>query len=185
MKEIDQRKSVIIFKTKVVEKSLILKLKDAAKSAPSCFNKQPWRYVFVSKKDSNRKKLESALSITNGWAKKADLLICLSVNEKDDCQLNNVTYAYYDAGLSAMALTLEAEHLGLKSHQMAGFNSKKVQKGLSLPLEQKVVAIIAVGYENVQGSFLSKLGQKLREKLVNSRKRKNNIFYKNKYGNQL
>lgn len=70
LKEIKDRKSISFFKNKDIEKEKLDAIIEVAKWAPSSFNNQPWKFIFVSKKHKTRKALENSLNTTNGWAKK-------------------------------------------------------------------------------------------------------------------
>ena len=69
-------------------------IQDLAKNAslsPSCFNNQPWRYVFVYE----RKKLGqtfAALSKGNRWAEKASLIIAVLSKKDYDCLIKGREY---------------------------------------------------------------------------------------------
>jgi nitroreductase len=43
-------------------------------------------------------------------------------------------------------LTLQAESLGLKVHQMAGFDAELARRKLNIPEDYEPVAIVAAGY---------------------------------------
>jgi nitroreductase len=172
LKEIQQRKSPNIFLDKEIEKEKIDVILEAARLSPSCFNNQPWIYVLVNKKDKTRKELEEALNLANYWAKKASYLIVVGGNPKQDSTIHGTKYYLYDLGLSVMSLVIEAEHQGLKAHQMAGWNKEKVSEAVKLPEEIKPVVVIALGIEDKNPKTFTKLTAELREKIINQRKRK-------------
>ena len=172
MTEISGRYSPNSFSDEEIEGDKIDALIEAARRAPSSFNNQPWRYVFVSRNESSRKDLENSLALPNSWAKKASHLVVVFAREKDDKPYNKVPYHIYDSGLSAMSLVLEAEHQCLKCHQMAGFDPKKVRLALGIPEEYDVLVIIAVGYENKKLKISEKVGSKIKEKIIGSKNRK-------------
>ncbi len=180
LKEIKKRKSYVTFKDKDVEKEKIDKLIEAARWSPSCFNNQPWYYIFVSKDDELREELEKALSTGNGFAKKAPYLVAVISKKEDDCKTNGIPYYAYDTGMSVMSLALEAEHLGLNMHQMAGYNEDDVKKTLSVPDNYRVIVLFALGYPQEPEKILDKLTDKIKEKATKSRKRKpkeKNFFF--------
>jgi nitroreductase len=172
LKEIQQRKSPNIFLDKEIEKEKINAVLEAARLSPSCFNNQPWIYVLVNKKDKTRKELEEALNVANYWAKKASYLIVVGGNPKKDFVSHGIEYYLYDTGLSAMSLVIEAEHQGLRAHQMSGWNKEKVAKAVKFPEEINPIAVIALGIEDKNPKTFAKLAVDLRQKIVNQRKRK-------------
>lgn len=171
LQEIKKRRSPLVFKEDDIEKHRIEALIEAARWAPSCFNRQPWKYVFVHSKDSSRKNLEAALALGNGWAKRAPYLVAVGANPDDACKTNGLPYYAYDIGLSVMALTIEAEHQGLRVHQMAGWNEEKVKTALGFPDNYRTVVVFALGYEGEARRIWDKLEERVKERLAEPRKR--------------
>jgi nitroreductase len=171
--EIAKRKSPLVFdEKKDVEKAKLDALIEAARWAPSCFNNQEWNYVFVGRNDSTRKAIEDALSLGNGWAKKAPYIVVVGADPDKGCKTNSLPYYAYDLGLSVMNLTIEAEHLGLRVHQMAGWNETKARKALGFPESFRVVVVFALGYEADAKKIFDKLEEKIKDRLARPRTRK-------------
>jgi nitroreductase len=183
--ELRQRKSPLVFAEKDIEEEKIDALVEAARWAPSCFNNQSWNYVFVHKDSPTRKAFEEALSLGNGWASKAPYLVAVGANPEEDCQNNGLPYYAYNAGLSVMCLTIEAEHQGLRVHQMAGWKESKVKKALGFPESHRVVVVFALGYEGDVKRVWDQLEQKIKDRLAEPRKRKSTSenFFLNGFGN--
>lgn len=123
LKEIKLRYSPLLFKKKAISKAKLTRCLEAARWAPSCSNNQPWKFVLV---DSPRRitKLATAFPRGNHWAMKAPLVGFIVAKTKDDCISegnDNLEYFQYDSGMAMMNFILQAEHEGLKSHQMAVF----------------------------------------------------------------
>ncbi len=180
LSEIKNRRSIIVFQDRDVEQEKIHLLIEAARWAPSCFNKQKWNYVFVSKSDETRESFEDALSFGNGWAKSAPYLAAVSANPDQACKTNSIPYYGYDLGLSVMSLVIEAEHLGLRVHQMAGYDEIRVKAALSIPDSHRVVVIFALGYEGDVEKMKDKITEKVKEKITRARTRKDpeeNFFF--------
>jgi nitroreductase len=170
--ELKQRKSPLVFQANMVDKHQLHVLIEAARWAPSCFNNQSWHYVFVAKDHGTRSALESALSLGNGWAKKAPYLVAVGADPTQDCQTNKLPYYAYDAGLSVMSLVIEAEHQGLRVHQMAGWNEGQVKRALGFPDHYRVIVLFALGYEADVKNLWDKLTDKVKTKLTKPRERK-------------
>lgn len=183
--ELKNRKSPLVFAEKDVEKEKLDALVEAARWAPSCSNNQSWNYVFVHKNDSSRKDLEDALSIGNGWAKKPPYLVAVGVDPEEDCRNNDLPYYAYNAGLSVMCLAIEAEHQGLRVHQMAGWKESKVKKALGFPENHRVIVLFALGYEGDVKRVWDKLEQRIKDRLAEPRTRKpvNENFFVGVFGN--
>lgn len=185
--ELRKRKSPALFEERDIEEEMLQTLVEAARWAPSCSNNQSWNYVFVHKKDPTRTALEDALALGNAWAKKAPYIVTVAADPDQDCKDNGLPYYAYDAGLSVMCLVVEAEHLGLRVHQMAGWNEQKTRKAMGYPSNFRVIVIFALGYEaNVQ-SVWETLDQRMRNKVTRPRERKlpSENFFSASYGKRL
>jgi nitroreductase len=180
LRELRNRKSPFVFAEKEVEKEKIEALIEAARWAPSCFNNQSWNYVFVHKKDLTREDFENALSLGNGWAKRAPYLVAVGADPDRDCKTNNLPYYAYNAGLSVMCLAIEAEHQGLRVHQMAGWDEKKVKKYLGFPENYRIIVVFTLGYEGQVKKVWDNLEEKIKNRIAKPRKRKpitENFFF--------
>lgn len=115
-----------------------------AQLSASCFNNQPWRYVFVYE----REKLEAlyeALSRGNAWAKQSSMIIVAFSKPDDDCQIREREYHQFDLGIATATMILRATELGLVAHPIAGFSPKKTREILGIPEEYNVLTMIIVG----------------------------------------
>lgn len=188
LREIKDRRSVLSFAEDDVPTGTIGLLIEAARWAPSGFNNQPWRYVFVHRDDATRARVERALMPGNGWAAAAPWLIVVTASARDQRANNNVPYHIYDSALSVMNLCIEAEHQGLRTHQMGGFFAGRVREALGIPASQDVLVVIALGKEGrpsgLRGKLSNALYEKLRDRLAKPRTRKDpsENFYFGKWG---
>jgi nitroreductase len=123
---------------------LIEDLARHAQLAPSCFNNQPWRFVFV-RSPGVLEKMHSVLTSGNIWAHEASLIIVVCSRKEDDCIIRDRIYHQFDCGLAAGFLILRATELGLVAHPIAGFSPKKTRAVLGIPEEYKVITLIIVG----------------------------------------
>ncbi|MBR9681692.1 MAG: hypothetical protein GOV00_02740 [Candidatus Altiarchaeota archaeon] len=180
LSEIKNRKSKFLYKDTPIEKEKIELLIEAARWAPSCFNNQPWNYVLIDKDASSREAVEASLSLGNGWAKGAPLLVAVGGRTKDGCESQGIEYLLYDIGLSVMSMVIQAEHLGLGSRQMAGWNSEKLKSAVGFPHDFKPIVLVAFGYPAKPENLKEKITDRLKEKLVRARTRKapeKNFFF--------
>jgi nitroreductase len=120
-------------------------LMEAIRLTPSCFNKQPWRYLFLES-DEARQKAAAALAEGNRpWASRAPLLVVGFAREQDDCVLPDRAYYQFDLGLSAMNLMLAATQRNLVARPMAGFDPEKVRQAFGLEAHQEPLIVLAIG----------------------------------------
>jgi len=127
-----------------INKELIDELAGAASLAPSCYNNQPWRFVFVYEPD-RLLKLKKALTKGNEWALKGSMIIAVLSKEKDDCVLKNRIYHQFDTGMATALLLLKATELGLVAHPIAGYDEPTVHEVCNIPDEYTVITLIIVG----------------------------------------
>lgn len=127
-----------------ITSELLEKLATAASLAPSCFNKQPWRFVAVYDKEILAQ-LHQALSKGNEWVQDASMIIAVCSQRDLDCVLGQREYFLFDTGMATAFLMLRATELGLVAHPFAGYKPKLVAEILDIPPELTVIALVAVG----------------------------------------
>jgi nitroreductase len=164
----------------VVSPELIEDLAGCARLAPSCFNNQPWRFVFISA-PQKLKEMRAALSEGNRWAFGASMIIAVFSKKEDDCIIRNREYHQFDCGLAAGFLILRATELGLVAHPIAGFSPKKTQEILGIPIEFKVITLIIVGIKSEKNMSLLTEKQMRREERRPQRKNLNGFVFLNGY----
>jgi nitroreductase len=123
---------------------IVKDLAESASLAASCFNKQPWRYIFIYSQEMLRKMYE-ALSKGNEWAHNASLIVALFSKKESDCVVKNREYYLFDTGMAAANMMLRAVELGLVAHPIAGFDEEKAKEILGIPDEYLLTALLIVG----------------------------------------
>lgn len=123
---------------------LINDLANNAILAPSCFNNQPTRFVFVYE-PNQLTKLQETLSSGNAWAKAGSMIIAVSSKLDMDCIIKEREYFLFDLGQAAALIQLRATELGLVAHPIAGFDEDKVKEVLKIPIEMRVITLIIIG----------------------------------------
>lgn len=147
MDVIKHRRSRRAYADKMVEPEKIHSLFEAARWAPSSLNEQPWFYVYATRGQDLWNKIFEAVKEGNKiWAQNAPLLIC-SFARKNFIRFDSPNpSARYDLGAANAFLSLQAAHLGLNVHQMAGFDQKVIITNLGVPDRYEPVIVIAIGY---------------------------------------
>jgi nitroreductase len=125
----------------------VLAILEAGRWAPSSNNGQPWAFSVARREDALFRIIsESALSGFNAaWAPRASAYFVISTTVLN-AEGNPYKPAPFDAGLAAMSMVLQAEALGLATHQIGGFKADEL--AAALELEGKNLAptiIITVG----------------------------------------
>ncbi len=127
-----------------ITKELQQDLASCAQLSASCFNNQPWRYIFVNSKEMLTK-MHDALSKGNQWAENASLIIAVISKKDYDCVIYDRKYYWFDTGMATAFLILRATELGLVAHPIAGYSPKKTRAILSIPDDFDVIALLIVG----------------------------------------
>lgn len=124
--------------------ALIADLARHAGLAPSCYNNQPWRFVFVDD-PGTLEALRTVYSETNRWCWAASLAVVVFSRKDDDCVIRDREYHLFDTGMATAFLILRATELGLVAHPIAGFSPKRTREVLGIPEEFQVITIVLVG----------------------------------------
>jgi nitroreductase len=144
-------------------------LLEAARCAPSCFNEQPWSFLVATREDEEGfERLASCLMDGNAWAKKAPVLLLVAARLAFERNDKPNRHALHDVGLAAQSLVIQAQALGLSTHQMAGFDAQRARDVLGIPEGYEPVSMLAVGYRDEPES----LPDALREREIAPRVRK-------------
>lgn len=144
---IGRRWSPRAFADKAVTQEDLRKLFEAARWAPSSYNEQPWRFIVGVKGDATYQRIfDSLVEFNQMWAKQAPVLI-LTVASKEFSRTGKPNHhGLHDLGLATSMLMLEATHLRLHTHGMAGFDHAKARSAFGIPENYEVGAVIAVGH---------------------------------------
>jgi nitroreductase len=131
-----------------IASDVLNRLYERIRWSPSCANKQPWRFIFVTDNTAHGK-LAGALAKGNEWATKAPVLIAVCARKSDDYTRDDdpITYYQFDCGLAVMSLLLGAVEEGLMAHPMAGYDAGKAKEALDIPDEYHVICLVSLGYQ--------------------------------------
>ncbi len=127
-----------------ITEELAKDLAECAQLAPSCFNNQPWRFVFVYSKQVLQE-LFKALQKGNEWAYSASMIIAVFSRKDLDCLIKEREYYLFDTGMASAFMMLRATELGLVAHPIAGYREEQVREVLGIPEDMAVVTLIVVG----------------------------------------
>ncbi len=98
-----------------ITEDLIRDLAGCAQLSASCFNNQPWRFVFVYDPDMLKKMLKERV------------------------------YHQFDTGMATAFLILRATELELVAHPIAGYSPKKTREVLGIPEDLEVITLVIIG----------------------------------------
>ncbi|MCU0644959.1 MAG: nitroreductase family protein [bacterium] len=144
---LNKRKASRAISSEKLNDEIINKLMSAAQLSASCFNNQPWRFLFLTE-PAALEKGRKALSDGNSWAKTAPLLIVGFSKPDLDCQnRDGRKYYLFDLGMAVQLILLQATELNLVARPMSGFSPQVIKDEFQIPAEFEVYVMIAVGYE--------------------------------------
>lgn len=167
---ISHRWSPRAFDSRPVEPEKLRSVFEAARWAASSYNAQPWFFIVATKDDTEnyKKILDSFVEFNQGWAKGAPVLGLSVARLKFENNGGPNRHAFHDVGQAAANLALQATHLGLQVHQMAGILPDKARQLFGIPEGYEAVAGLAIGYPGDP----SALPDQLRQREVEPRSRK-------------
>jgi len=174
-----KRKATRAIATEKLAEALIEKIMNAAQLSASCFNNQPWRFLFLTSKLALQKG-RRAVSEGNSWANTAPLLIVGFSKPGLDCQIKDGrNYYLFDLGMASQLILLQATELNLVARPFAGFSPSVIREEFDIPDEYEIYLMIAVGYEG----DISQLSEKLQERSKAPRTRNplSENFFLNKF----
>ena len=141
---------------------------EAARWAPSANNVQPWRFIVARRGTEAFTTVHDALmGFNQAWADSAAALV-VNIAEVTDETGKPRPWAKYDLGQAVAHMSVQAQHDGLHTHQMGGFDAARLVESFDLRDGLEVVSITAVG----KVGDASALPEPLREREVAPRSRK-------------
>lgn len=180
---IEKRRAYRALKPAEITQPLINELAQSAQLSASCFNYQPWRYVFVYDKGI-LKQLYAAMSKNNDWTQKSSMIIAVFTKKELDCVVKGREYALFDTGMATAYLILRATELGLVAHPIAGYDEQKVKQILGIPDDMTVITLVIVGQHASEPNELMTEKQVEIEKTRPERQPFEKFAFVNKYAEQ-
>ncbi len=141
-----ERWSPRAFSSEPVAAEDIQTLFEAARWSPSCFNEQPWRFVYAQQQD-DLERFRSVLAEGNQvWANNAPLLVLVFSKNSFTSNDKPNRWGDFDTGAAWMALALQAHKLDLYAHGMGGFDADKAFAVTGMDSsEYNAICAVAIG----------------------------------------
>lgn len=135
------------FEPKGMSEEELMEMFEAARWAPSSYNKQPWFFLY-GHRDTNEwdKLFDLLVDFNKSWAKDASVLVLVLSRKVDEEGRENDKHAF-DAGSAWVSMALQASLSGKISHAMGGFDKERSIKDLGIPDEYEPQAMVALGYK--------------------------------------
>lgn len=180
MDAIESRRAFRSLQPVAINEELIRDLAHAASLSASCFNNQPWRFVFAYEPDALAK-VKGAMSKGNRWTHAASLIIAVCSRRDLDCPTKGRELYVFDSGMAAAFLILRATELGLVAHPIAGYDEEKVKQALAIPDDMTVITLVNVGRHLLPANDLLSAEQKEAEKQRPERKPLSEVMRLNRF----
>ena len=120
---------------------------EAGRWAPSCFNSQPWRFIYALPDTPQwQPLLDLLMDVNKLWAAKAGALVALVARTHFEANDAPAATHSFDTGSAWMSMALQAQHMGLAAHAMWGFHHDQAAHALKLPEYFSTQALIAFGH---------------------------------------
>ena len=120
---------------------------EAGRWAPSCFNSQPWRFIYALPGTPQWQPMFDLLMDVNQlWAAKAGALVALVARTHFEANDAPAATHSFDAGAAWMSMALQAQSMGLAAHAMWGFHHGQAAQTLNLGEHFATQAMIAFGH---------------------------------------
>ncbi|BES64883.1 nitroreductase family protein [Gottschalkiaceae bacterium SANA] len=147
MPEFLTRYSTRAFTNRQPTRESVLGILEAARFAPSSGNEQPWRFVIGWKKTEIHHQIFSTLTEKNQtWNEGTSTFLVLIAKQSFTRIDKENHWANFDLGSAWGFMQIQAEHDGIATHAMAGFDGEALSRILGLSDEFKPVVVVALGY---------------------------------------
>jgi nitroreductase len=134
-----KRRSIRHYKDEPVPQSVLDKILEAGRQAPSAVNRQPWHFILIQDQIVKEKIIHPRYS---GFLKDAVFAI-VGVCFLDDPVTQR--WAFVDTTIALQNMVNAAWLMGVGSCWIGGFREEKIKQILNIPEEARVVAIISFG----------------------------------------
>jgi len=156
---------------RTVDDASLAALLEAARWSPSAYNEQPWAFVIGRRKEqpgAHARVLSCLTPANQRWARDAAVLMIAAAKLTLDYNGKPNRHAMHDVGQALAWLTVQAESMGMRVHQMAGIDLEACRRELGIPEGWEPATGVAIGYEG----RVEQLPEDLREREMAPRTRK-------------
>lgn len=142
--EIARRTSIRQFSDKKVDDTVLRRIVDAGRLAPSAKNRQAWRFIVV--RDAERRQALQRAGYGQEYVGQAPAIIA-NCTTNVDYRMPNGQWSYpVDLGLATAFMMLQAVREGLGTCIITTFDEEDAKAVLSVPHLMRVVTLLLVGY---------------------------------------
>ena len=142
------RRSIRAYTREEVSEEEVKQLIEAARSAPSAGNIQPWEFVIV--RDPTIKRRLAAAALDQTFIEEAPVVIVVCANETKSGwgygSRGINLYCLQDTAAATQNMLLAAHALGLGTCWVGAFREEEVRRVINTPRGVRPVAIVPVGH---------------------------------------
>ena len=177
---VEKRRAFRALEKTEITLEIIKDLALTAQMSASCFNYQPWNFIFVYEERA-LKELFEALNEGNNWAKESSMIVAVFSKKEIDCVIGKSReYFLFDTGMATAFMILRATEMDLIMHPIAGYNHSKAKEILKIPEDMILITLLIVGKKTNNLENLTEK-QKVSELKRPPRKSLDEFIYYNKY----
>ena len=150
------------FTEETIPEDELMTIFEAARWAPSCYNSQPWRFLYARRGTPDWDRfVDLLIAFNQSWAKNASALVfivsdTLMTDPATGQQTVSQTHTF-DAGAAWAQLGLQATRSGWRAHAMAGFDHAKAREVLNVPDHFRIEAAVAIGRQGDRSTLAERL----------------------------
>ena len=141
---IKTRRSVRLYQDKPIPEEVLTRILEAGRMAPSGGNRQPWKFVVVTDKET-RKRLGKAANNQHFVGEAPVIIAAVGLNSKKIMSCG-IPADPVDVAVAIDHMTLAAVEEGLGTCWIGAFSQEKVCKILKIPSSFKVIELLPLGY---------------------------------------
>jgi len=149
---IKTRRSVRAYRSDPVPGSVIKKILDYTRLAPSANNVQPWHFIVVQD-PAKRREIAELASGQTFVGEAPVIIVCCGRRYTDRYSWIGDNMYLIDCSIAIDHLTLAARNEGLGTCWIGAFNHKGIKKAIAIPPGYDVIMLIPVGYPASKEAF--------------------------------
>ena len=145
---IKNRRSIRAFEKKTIPETVVDRIIEASRLAPSAGNIQPWEFVVVQDPPIKHKLAVAALNQTFIEKAPVNIVVCADEarSKKRYGSRGETLFCIQDTAAATQNLLLAAHALGLGTCWVGAFQENLVRKAINTPSHVRPVAIVPLGY---------------------------------------
>lgn len=150
---IEKRRSCRSYRPDPVPRDALDRMLEAARRAPSACNRQPWRFVVVTRRETRDAIASRGLlpGVSGRWVAEAPVLIVMGMcraflTHRVAPLMSGVDYSWMDLGIAGEHLVLQATELGLGTCWIGWIRSAVIRKLVGWPVSIRPAIVFTIGW---------------------------------------